>query len=787
MADATQKIPEFHPLGRHAPDEAVLNVIRDAGDQPLMSLAGDLDAEGKFGRRWLVLGRDNVWVLPDGAGSPLNKCGTGASPVRATAGGGCATPLRFPCGSIEELKVEGRVGGALIFRVAKRSEIVGAPLDKPEREPGDEAEIMRITNSLLGPFSSFTRAVNRYLQEGEVILPELPVRAFCERCGRMLPEENTPCPKCVRRFWTFRRVLACAAPYRWGFRTVILLILAGTALQLALPMLTRWLIDSVISPGEGSGRNHGLLVAGVAAMFVIGGVATVCQTFSRLALVKISANVMGDIRARVFHAIELQRLKFFDRHPVGDLISRVSRDTDRLNEFLTEGLPYITVNVLTIAGVTALLFYMNWRMALFLFVPLPLLLFGSGVFWRRLRPVMLKWHADWSRMSAHLSESFSGMRVIKAFGREEKEFDRFRDINADVVGSQVRADRLWAAFQPLTEFSIRLSTCLVWLVGGWLILNPGGQVKLGTLIAFIQYFMMVLFPMQWFAAVSNWSTRALAGAERIFEVLDSTPEAYDRPDAVPLPRIRGDIEFRNVYFGYEKAKDVLKGVSLKIEAEEVVGLVGKSGVGKTTTINLVCRFYEADRGEILLDGIPINDVRLADLRGQIGMVLQEPFLFNASILENIRYSKPQAAFEEVVAAARMAEAHEFIVGKPDGYHTLVGERGSKLSSGERQRVSIARAILHDPRILILDEPTSSVDTETEKKIQMAINRLVHGRTTIAIAHRLATLRNADRLIVFDDGKVAEMGSHDELIGNGGIYQKLVETQTELSHITAVGG
>jgi ATP-binding cassette subfamily B protein len=228
-------------------------------------------------------------------------------------------------------------------------------------------------------------------------------------------------------------------------------------------------------------------------------------------------------------------------------------------------------------------------------------------------------------------------------------------------------------------------------------------------------------------------------------------------------------------------------VSLKIGAEEVVGLVGKSGVGKTTTINLICRFYEADRGEILLDGVPINDVRLADLRGQIGMVLQEPFLFNASILENIRYSKPQATFEEVVAAARMAEAHEFIAGKPDGYHTLVGERGSKLSSGEKQRVSIARAILHDPRILILDEPTSSVDTETEKKIQRAINRLVHGRTTIAIAHRLATLRNADRLIVFDDGKVAEMGSHDELIVNGGIYQKLVETQTELSHITAVGG
>ena len=280
---------------------------------------------------------------------------------------------------------------------------------------------------------------------------------------------------------------------------------------------------------------------------------------------------------------------------------------------------------------------------------------------------------------------------------------------------------------------------------------------------------------------------AYAGAERIFEVMDTPTESFNDPDAKPMPQIGGQVSFKDVTFGYDPGKPVLRGINLEVASGEMIGLVGKSGVGKSTIINLICRFYDVDRGRLEVDGADIRDIRLEDLRGQIGMVHQEPTLFNATIAENIRYGKPEATFDEVIRAAIAAEAHEFIVGKPDGYDTKVGERGGKLSGGEKQRIAIARAILHDPKILILDEATSSLDTPTEKKIQIAIGRLVKGRTTFAIAHRLSTLRNADRLVVLDEGKIAEIGTHTELMERKGIFYKLVHTQQATTAVMAVGG
>jgi ATP-binding cassette, subfamily B, bacterial len=297
--------------------------------------------------------------------------------------------------------------------------------------------------------------------------------------------------------------------------------------------------------------------------------------------------------------------------------------------------------------------------------------------------------------------------------------------------------------------------------------------------------MLLYGPLEWFGMVNSWMTRAFAGAERIFEIIDTPPEAYQDPNAVPMPNIKGHVKFKDVTFGYDKSKPVLHEIDLDVQPGEMIGLVGKSGVGKTTTVNLICRFYDVDRGAIEIDGVDVKDIRLEDLRSQIGIVLQEPFLFSGTIAENIGYGRPGATFEDIVNAAKTAAAHDFIVSKADGYDTVVGERGDSLSGGERQRISIARAVLHDPKILILDEATSSVDVQTEKRIQEAITRLVKGRTTFAIAHRLSTLRNAGRLLVMDAGRIVEMGTHAELLEKKGAFYNLVQLQEEISQIIAI--
>ena len=350
--------------------------------------------------------------------------------------------------------------------------------------------------------------------------------------------------------------------------------------------------------------------------------------------------------------------------------------------------------------------------------------------------------------------------------------------------SSVGGERLMFAFFTVTNFIMSFGVFFVWYIGGSQILK--GEMTLGALMAFLSYLWMLYQPMRWFGDFYSFILRAFAGAQRVFEVVDATPEPFDRPDAIRKPHIEGHLLFKQVYFGYDPGKPVLKGIDLEVAAGEMIGLVGKSGAGKSTLINMICRFYDPDRGQVLVDGVPMNDLDLHDLRSQIGMVHQQPFLFEGSIADNIAYGKPGATFDEIIRSAMAAEAHEFIVRKPDGYDMNVGERGNRLSGGEKQRISIARAILHDPRILILDEATSSLDTPTEKKIQAAIARLVKGRTTFAIAHRLSTLRSANRLVVVDEGKVAEVGTHEELMERQGIFYRLVKTQQESTAVVGVG-
>lgn len=484
------------------------------------------------------------------------------------------------------------------------------------------------------------------------------------------------------------------------------------------------------------------------------------------------------LRTLLYEKIQTLSLSSIGRRSTGELMTRVSQDTTVMQHFIIREFPNIFRQLISLPIAVILLFVLNWVIALFVLVPIPFAVFIIRSFWGYIHGKNRRLWMAGTRMQYILQDVLNGIRVVKSFGQENKEIEKFDAVSSEVARQDERISRIWSTIWPFITMLINASQYFIIYYAGSLVIN--NAISLGEYNQYFAYINIVYGPLVALANIPNSISRFLTSASKVFEILEETPEILD----IDLPldiKIEGNISVKKATFGYQSYSPVLENVSLDIKAGEMIGVVGHSGSGKSTLINLLMRLYDVNEGEILIDDVNIKDISQEALRSQIGIVLQETHLFTGTVRENIRYSKPHASDEEVIEAARVANAHDFIVNLPDGYNTLVGEKGYSMSGGERQRVAIARAVIHNPRILILDEATASLDTETEKLIQDALNKLSENRTTIAIAHRLSTLRNADKLLVLDKGKVAEYGTHGELLDQQGIYYKLVMAQREMAH------
>jgi len=717
-------------------------------DESLVLLTDtDIKKDGTFGRRWLAITSQRLLTFADGRHDGWEA--------------------EFPLSDIKEVRTVHLVGKMAL-----------------EVETGRErVELLCCTNALTTRFAKVAGSLTAACKEGKPLDIDLDDedKRTCDNCGRLLPEAGSFCPACLKKGKVLARLWAYLRPHRRKLVIVVCLVLAGTVVELAPPYLTKILVDDVLK-GDGDLRLLGVLVLMLLVIYVT---STVIFALRGRIAAWLGSQVIHDVREDFYQAVQRLSLRRLDKTQTGSLISRLTGDTTMLNFFFIDTAAYVAPVFLQVAGICVMLFVLNWKLALLVLIPGPLIVVSTVFFFRRLRR---RYHLLWQRrakMTARATDAISGIRVVKAFSQEPREIRRFNERSIEFANSTARAESLYATYYPFMNFLTMTGIILVWYFGGRSVVSQ--SITLGTMMAFIGYLAMFYGPIQMMTRFADWMNRCFTSAQRLFEITDADQEHYEDVDGQPMDVAEGAFEFDNVEFGYTKDRPVLKGLTIKVEPGEMIGLVGRSGVGKTTLTNLICRFYDVDEGAIKIDGVDIRKIRLRDLRRHIGVVPQESFLFDGSVAENIAYAKPGATREDIVRAAKAAHAHGFIMRLPDGYDTRCGERGARLSGGEKQRIAIARAILRDPKILILDEATSSVDTETEELIQEALATLIRGRTTFAIAHRLSTLRNASRLLVIDDGKVAEFGSHDELLKKKGIYHGLVEMQTRMSAIKAVDG
>ncbi len=718
-------------------------------EKPLFAVTGDLAVNSNYGEGAVYVTDSRIVAVGDGFDEGF---------------------VSLDFANIAEISVKRMYGNAVL---------------KAKTTGGSTIDLMRFTFAVADMCDAVADFITK-VNEGESIESRFAavevtfknLRSFCPKCGRKLASPNSECLNCKGKKKMVSTLYKYIKPYMGKLLFCIVLSIITTGAALVPPYVTSMMVDNIIP-----NRDKRMLLIIILFLLGVYFVQYAIGAWRSYVLRVAGDGIIADLKKEIYAKAQYLPMKFYDKTSTGSVINRVNSDTTVLQQFMLRITQEAVVQLFMMIGIIIIMLSMNWRLTLLSLIPVPVVVVCSRFFGRKIGPLYRRIWRRGVAISSILADTIPGIRIVKSFSKEEKTISKFSYHVDDWLAEDKKVAKVAAIFPAAITFLITCGSVIIWFVGGNMVINTPDKLSLGVLVSFISYTSMFYNPVNFFANLSDSYQNALASTEKVMDIINAEPE-HDFGKGSDMGVMQGKIEFRNVNFSFDRSKKVLNDINFVIEPGDVVGIVGTTGSGKSTLINLLMRFYDDYEGEILVDGVNIRDIDMSYYRSQIGYVQQEPMMFRDTIFNNIAYSLPNAHPEQVLNAADIANAHGFISRLPDAYDTLLGERGVGLSGGEKQRLSIARAVLKNPGVLIFDEATSAVDSETEKLIQDAINRLIRGRTTLMIAHRLSTLRKANKIIVVDKGNIIEFGSPEELMALKGKYYKLIQIQSMSEQVAA---